>query len=161
MFKEEETGELLHSIAHRGRWEQVEDRKSCYVWVMRSKAKFLVREGVLKPEYRQKWKGRKLSKGGGCYAQSADSLLQEEEVKWERKPEYAHMYYRGKMAGNRDKEASCLLEEARIFKMPLPISKYNSEAWEFVRCRLVEEAVETPVERISEVFSKYKRDTWI
>lgn len=156
----EGVGELVHSIAHGDKWEEVEDRKSCCVWVMRSKDKFLVREGVLKKWPKRGWKGRVLSKGGKCYAQSADSILKEAEVEWERKPEYAHMYYSGMLGGKAAKDATCFLEEARVFKMPLPRSRYNSDVWEFVRCRLVEEVVEKPMDDEMDIWLKYRRDKW-
>lgn len=157
----EEVGELVHSVAHGGAWEEVEDRKACQVWVMRSKNKFLVREGVLKKGTGGKWHGRKLSNGGKCYMLTSAAVEAEDEVEWERKPEYAHMYYRGYMAGGREKEATCMLDEAKIYRMPLPLGKYDSNTWEFVRCRLVEEAVEEPVEGVAEAIRRFRRDTWL
>lgn len=126
---ESATGGMLNSITQGKSWEAVEDKKVSTVWVLRSKNKFMVRAG------------KALKHGDG----------------WCRKPEYAHMYYRGLMAGGREKEASCLLSEAKVYDMPLPEGRYNSEVWEFVRCRLVEEAVEDPVESYEEALIKFNK----
>lgn len=61
------------------------------------------------------------------------------------------------MAGGVQKEASCLLSEAKVFDLPLPRRKYNTEVWDVVRCRLVEDAVEEPIYSEAEALLKFNR----
>ena len=128
-MNKEAVGEFVDSIVIAPERGGVDEKAEGFVWVLRSKNKFLVREG-------------KKDRSG---------------QRWKRKPEYAYMYYRGMMAGGVQKEASCLLSEAKVFDLPLPRRKYNTEVWDVVRCRLVEDVVEEPIYSEAEALIKFNR----